>query len=329
MHKTNRMLAFAALIMAGAAALLAPAARAADPPYPSRPISLIVPYGAGSSTDILARVMAKRMAQDLGQPIVVENRAGAGGTLGSNAVAKSAPDGYTLVMGTISSHSINVSMMRTIPYNVLRDFTPISLAAYFPNVLAVNKDVPANNLAELVALAKRGGSLSFATGGVGSSGELAGELLKLRTGAPLVHVPYKDIGHGVSDAVAGHVPVIIYQVPSLASHIKAGSLKALAVLAPNRTPLLPEVATPGEQGIKDFDATAWMGLFGPARLPPAITERLNRAMVDAASDPAIRAQLAQQGFTTVGGSPEQFRRFLEADIAKWAGVVKATGAKID
>jgi tripartite-type tricarboxylate transporter receptor subunit TctC len=329
MHKTHSMFAFIAVIMAGAAALSAPAARAADPPYPSRPITLVVPYGAGSSTDILARVMAKRMAQDLGQPIVVDNRAGAGGTLGSNAVAKAPADGYTLVMGTISSHSINASMMGTIPYDVLRDFTPISLAAYFPNVLAVNKDVPANNLAELVALAKRKGGLSFATGGVGSSGQLAGELLKLRTGAPLVHVPYKEVGHAVSDTIAGHVPVIIYQVPAVVSHIKAGNLKALAVLAPNRTPLLPDVATPGEQGIKDFDATAWMGLFGPARLPPAITARLNRSWADAAADPEIRALLAQQGFTPVGGSAVDFRRFVEADIAKWADVVKATGAKID
>jgi tripartite-type tricarboxylate transporter receptor subunit TctC len=260
---------------------------------------------------------------------VVENRAGAGGTLGSAAVAKAAPDGYTLVMGTISSHSINASMMKQIPYNVLRDFTPISLAAYFPNLLAVSKSVPANNLAELIALAKRQGGLSFATGGVGSSGQLAGELLKLRTGAPLVHVPYKEVGQGVTDTVAGHVPLIIYQVPSLVSHIKSGSLKALAVLAPRRTPLLPDVPTPGEQGISDFDATAWMGLFGPANLPPAILARLNRSLALAANDPEVRAQLAQQGFTTVGSSPAEFRQFVAADIAKWAEVVKATGATID
>lgn len=297
--------------------------------FPSRPVTIVVPYGAGSSTDILARIIARQMALDLGQPVVVENRAGAGGTLGSAAVAKSAPDGHTLVMGTISSHSINASMMPKISYDVLRDFTPVSLAAYFPNVLAVNKDVPANNLQELVALGKTKGGLSFATGGVGSSGQLAGELLKLRTGIPMVHVPYKEVGQAVSDTMAGHIPVIIYQVPALVSHIKAGNLKALAVLQPQRTALLPDVPTPGEQGIEGFDATAWMGLFGPAQMPSGVTARLQKAMADATANPEVRTQLAQQGFTPVGSSPTEFRQFLEKDIAKWAQVVKATGATID
>jgi tripartite-type tricarboxylate transporter receptor subunit TctC len=310
----------------GSGALLARAGLAAADP---RPITVVVPYGAGSSTDILARALARRMTQSLGQAVVVENRAGAGGTLGSAAVAKAAPDGQTLVMGTISSHSINASMMRNIGYDVLRDFTPISLAAYFPNLLAVGKDVPANNIAELVALARRGQGLSFATGGVGSSGQLAGELLKLRTGIALNHVPYKDVGQAVTDTMADHVPAIIYQVPALVAHIRSGQLKALAVLSPQRTSLLPDVATPGEQGIQDFDATAWMGLFGPAHLPAAQTERLHRAMVEAVADPELRNALAQQGFTLVGNTPAAFRQFVATDIAKWAEVVKATGAKID
>lgn len=310
----------------GSGALLARAGLAAADP---RPITVVVPYGAGSSTDILARALARRMTQSLGQAVVVENRAGAGGTLGSAAVAKAAPDGQTLVMGTISSHSINASMMRNIGYDVLRDFTPISLAAYFPNLLAVGKDVPANNIAELVALARRGQGLSFATGGVGSSGQLAGELLKLRTGIALNNVPYKDVGQAVTDTMAGHVPAIIYQVPALVAHIRSGQLKALAVLSPQRTSLLPDVATPGEQGIQDFDATAWMGLFGPAQLPAALTERLHRAMVEAVADPELRNALAQQGFTLVGNTPAAFRQFVATDIAKWAEVVKATGAKID
>lgn len=297
--------------------------------YPTRPFNLIVPYGAGSSTDILARVVARRMSAELGQPVVVENRAGAGGTLGSVAVARSASDGYTLVMGTISSHSINASMMASIPYRVLDDFSPISLVAYFPNVLAVNKDLPANTIPELVALAKRRGGLNFATGGVGSSGQLAGELLKLRTGALLNHVPYREIGQAITDTVAGHVPIVIYQVPSLASTIQSGQIKAIAVLAPSRTPLLPETPTPGEQGVQDFDATAWMGLFGPARLPPQVTVSLQKVMADLAADEGMRAQLIQQGFTLVGNGPAEFERFLRADIAKWAEVVKMTGASID
>jgi tripartite-type tricarboxylate transporter receptor subunit TctC len=304
-------------------------ALAQESAYPTRPITLVVPYGAGSSTDILARIIARRMATDLGQPIVVENRAGGGGTIGSVAVARSAPDGYTLVMGPISSHSINASMMPNISYRVLEDFTPISLVAYFPNVLAVNKDLPANTIPELVALARQRGGLNFATGGVGSSGQLAGELLKLRTGALLHHVPYREIGQAITDTVAGHVPAVIYQVPALAANIRSGQIKAIAVLAPGRTPLLPEVPTPSEQGVQDFDATAWMGLFGPARLPPRISDSLRRALSVAAADEELKAGLVQQGFTLVANRPDEFHRFLQADIAKWGEVVRMTGATID
>lgn len=297
--------------------------------YPSRPITLIVPYGAGSSTDILARVMARRMTAELGQTVIVENRAGAGGTLGSVAVARSAPDGYTLVMGTISSHSINASMMPNIPYQVLDDFSAISLVAYFPNVLAVNKDLPASTLPELVALTKQRGGMNFATGGVGSSGQLAGELLKARTGALMNHVPYREIGQAITDTMAGHVPIVIYQVPSLASNIQSGQIKAIAVLSPERTSLLPSTPTPGEQGVENFDATAWMGLFGPARLPPPILASLQKVIADAAADDVLKAQLTQQGFTLVGSGPDAFRSFLQSDIAKWAEVVRLTGATID
>ncbi|NMJ44293.1 tripartite tricarboxylate transporter substrate binding protein [Roseomonas sp. JC162] len=304
-------------------------AAAQDAPWPNRPITLIVPYGAGSSTDILARVVARRMTAELGQPVVVENRAGGGGTIGSAAVARAAPDGYTLVMGTISSHSINAAMMANIPYRVLEDFTPVSLVAHFPNLLAVNKDLPANTIPELVAYARQRGGLNFATGGVGSSGQLAGELLKLRTGAPLNHVPYREIGQAITDTMAGHVPIVIYQVPALVGNIRSGQIKAIAVLAPERTPLLPEVPTPREQGVQDFDATAWMGLFGPARLPPRITASLQGILARAAADSELKAQASQQGFTLVGSTPAEFQTFVAADIAKWTEVVRMTGATID
>lgn len=318
---------FCGLVLAAAG--VAPRGAGAEDAYPTRPITLVVPYGAGSSTDILARVVARRISAELGQRVVVENRAGAGGTLGSLGVARAEPDGHTLVMGTISSHSINVSMMAKMPYRVLEDFVPISLVAYFPNVLAVSRDLPANTIAELAALAKERGGLNFASGGVGSSGQLAGELLKLRTGALLNHVPYREVGQAITDTIAGRVPIVIYQVPSLASIIESGQMKAVAVLAPSRTPLLPNTPTPAEQGIAGFDATAWMGLFGPARLPPRIVARLQAILADAAADPALKAQLSEQGFTLVGSDPAEFRRFLQADIAKWADVVKITGATID
>lgn len=309
--------------------LVGPQIAAAESAYPSRSITLIVPYGAGSSTDILARVIGKEMAADLGQPVIVENKAGAGGTIGSAAVARAASDGYTLVMGTISSHSINESMMKSVPYRVLRDFTPISLVAYFPNLLAVNNDLPVSNLTELIALAKAKPGISFATGGIASSGQLAGELFMLRTGIKLNHLPYKEVGQAVTDVVANHVPIIIYQVPALVSQIRANKLKALAVLAPVRTSLLPDLPTPGEQGITDFDATAWMGLFGPAKLPDDISATLQRSLRTVSARPEVFQHLAQQGFTLAPGTSDQFHQFLVQDIAKWAAVIKETGATID
>lgn len=301
---------------------------AAREKYPQRPITIIVPYGAGSSTDILTRVIAKSMADQLKQPVIVENKAGAGGAVGSGMVAHAAPDGYMLAMGTISSHSINQSMMRSLPYNVLKDFAPISLVAYFPNVLVANKDLPANTLQEVADLARKRGGLDYATGGIGSSGQMAGELLKLRTGAPLNHVPYKEVGQAIADTIAGHVPLLFYQVPAVVAQVKSGQLKAIAVLAPQRTPLLPDVPTTAELGVKDFDATAWMGLFAPTGTPRAIVDALNASIKRAVADPALQQQLGQQGFTLVGSSPEQFRQFVKQDIDKWAEVIQATGAQI-
>jgi tripartite-type tricarboxylate transporter receptor subunit TctC len=301
---------------------------AANEGFPNKRITMIVPYGAGSGTDIMTRLIVPAMEKDLGQTIVVENRAGAGGTIGSAAVARSAPDGYTLAMGTISSHSINESMMKDVPYRVLRDFTPISQVAHFPSVLAANKSLPANNIQELIELTKARGSLSFATGGVASSAQMGGELLKTRTGMKLEHIPYKEAGQAISDCIAGHVPLIVYQVPALLQHIQSGQLKALATLGAKRSPLLPNVPTPAEQGLKDFDATAWAGLFGPANMPAAVTQRLHRALTTALADPAVRTELERRDFTPVGSEPAAFRKFLAADIDKWAEVVKVTGAAI-
>jgi len=302
--------------------------KTAKPGYPDHPITVIVPYGAGSSTDILTRIIAKNVAAQLGQAVIVENKAGAGGAVGSGMVAHAAPDGYTLAMGTISSHSINQSMMKSLPYNVLRDFAPVSLVAYFPNVLVANKDLPASTIADVVKVARARGGLDYATGGIGSSGQMAGELLKLRTGAPLNHVPYKEVGQAIADTIAGHVPLLFYQVPAVVSQINSGQIKAIAVLAPQRTPLLPDVPTALEQGIKDFDATAWMGLFAPAKTPRPIVDALNAAIKKATADPDLRKQLGQQGFTLVGSSPEDFQKFLTRDIDKWAEVIHATGAQI-
>lgn len=313
----------AALLAAAAVGLAStPYAIAADTKFPTKPITLIVPYGPGSSTDILTRALAKRMSDQLGQPIVVENRAGAGGSLGAATVARAAPDGYTLVMGTISSHSINQAVMPNLPYKVEHDFSPISLVAYFPNVIAVNKNLPVNDLPQLVAYSKKNGAVSFATGGIGSSSQMAAELLKMRTGVRLDHVPYKEVSQAISDTIAGHVPMLIYQAPALASQVNAGSLKALAVLAPQRTPLLPDVPTATEQGVKDFDATAWMGLFAPAGTPKSIIDGLNKAVADSLKDAALKEAMAPMGFTLTSSSPDEFGKFVRDDIAKWKAVAQ-------
>ncbi|PLC52023.1 twin-arginine translocation pathway signal protein [Pollutimonas nitritireducens] len=325
-YRSTRRAAIRLLALSAALAFPFGALSAQNDSYPSRAVTIIVPYGPGSSTDILTRIVAKHMSEQFGQPVIVENKAGAGGSIGSAQVAKSTPDGHTLVMGTISSHSINQSMMKDLPYDVLKDFAPVSLVAYFPNVLAVNKDVPASNIAELVALAKSRGGMAYATGGVGSSGQMGGELLKLRTDAPLNHIPYKEVGKAITDTLAGHVPMLFYQVPALVSQINAGQLKALAVLAPNRTPLLPDVPTSTEQGIADFDATAWMGLFAPTGTPPQIVARLNQAVRTAATDTELNKQLGPLGFTMVGNPTEEFQKFVKQDIDKWAEVIKATKA---
>jgi tripartite-type tricarboxylate transporter receptor subunit TctC len=320
-----------ALLGAGLAAGLLPAAAArAQDGWPSRPIKLVVPFGAGTSTDVIARLLAQRMQPLLGQPLVVENRAGAGGVVGSDAVAKSAPDGYTLCMGSIASHSVNMSLMPQMPYDVLRDFSCISLVTEAPNLLVVSQSVPARTLPEFIEWAKQQrNGVSYASAGNGTSSHLAGELLKLKTGAPLVHVPYRSGAQAVTDVIGGTVPMTIYQVTAVLPFVKEGRLKALATTSAKRLEMVPEVPTAIEQGINDFDVAAWHGLFGPAKLPDAIRDRIYGAMREALFAPDLKELLFAQGLIPVGMSPAEFRPWLEQDIAKWREVVRVSGAKAD
>ena len=298
--------------------------------YPTRPIRIVVPFGAGTSTDIMTRLVAPKMGEILGQPIVVENRPGAGGVVGSEAVAKSPPDGYTLCMGSIASHSVNVSLMPRLPYDVLRDFAPVSLVTNAPNLLVVGPQVPARSLQEFLAWARqqRGGA-SYASAGNGTSSHLAGELLKLRTGAPLEHVPYRSGAQAVTDVIAGQVPMLVYQVTAVLPFIRDGKLRALATTSAQRLEWVPEVPTVMEQGVADFDVSAWHGLFAPAALPPAILDKVYGALNGALRDPELRPKLLEQGLEPVGMPPAEFRRFLEADIAKWRAVVRAANIRPD
>jgi tripartite-type tricarboxylate transporter receptor subunit TctC len=316
------------------AALAAPALSLARPAlaqgaWPSRPIRVIVPFGAGTSTDIMTRLVTPRMSEDLGQPIVVENRPGAGGIVGSDAVAKSPPDGYNLCMGSIASHSVNQTLIRTIPYDVLRDFTPVSLVTNAPNLLVVGNQVPAKTLPEFIAWAKTQQGVAYASAGNGTSSHLAGELLKLKTGAPLEHVPYRSAAQALTDVVSGQVPMTIYQVTAVLPFVRDGRMKALASTSARRLEWTPEVPTSIEQGIADFDVSAWHGLFAPPNLPVPILDKVFGALTKALTDPALRPRLVEQGLEPVGMKPDEFRTYLAGDIAKWREVIRAADIKAD
>ncbi|MFH5924474.1 Bug family tripartite tricarboxylate transporter substrate binding protein [Roseomonas xinghualingensis] len=317
------------------AALAAPALSLARPvlgqgaAWPNRPIRMIVPFGAGTSTDIMTRLVTPRMSEVLGQPIVVENRPGAGGLVGSDAVAKLPPDGYNLCMGSIASHSVNQTLIRTIPYDVLRDFTPVSLVTNAPNLLVVGSQVPARTLPEFIAWAKTQRGVAYASAGNGTSSHLAGELLKLKTGAPLEHVPYRSAAQALTDVVSGQVPMTIYQVTAVLPFVRDGKLKALAATSARRLEWTPEVPTAIEQGLADFDVSAWHGLFAPASLPAPILDRIYGALNTALTDTTLRPRLIEQGLEPVGMKPAEFRTFLEGDIAKWREVIRAADIKAD
>ena len=322
------------LLLGGTVAALGGSRRAAAQPsvaaFPNRPIRVVVPFGAGTSTDIMTRLVAPKMSEELGQPVVVENRAGAGGVVGSEAVAKSPPDGHTLCMGSIASHSVNVSLMPRLPYDVLRDFTPVSLVTNAPNLMVVGPSVPAQTLQEFLAWAKaQRGGVSYASAGNGTSSHLAGELLKLRTGAPLEHVPYRSGAHAVTDVVAGQVPMLVYQVTAVLPFVRDGKLRAIAATSARRLEWTPEVPTGVEQGVPDFDVSAWHGLFAPAGLPQPVLDRVYGALSKALADPELRPKLVEQGLEPVGMAPTEFRRFLEGDIAKWRELVRAANIKPD
>lgn len=299
------------------------ASGAAQAVYPERPIKIIVPYAAGSATDTSTRVIADYMARDLGQPIVIENRPGAGGNIGSQVVAQSAPDGYQLVAGTIGSHAINMFITPNMPYDAQRDFTPVALTTLNAMLVVVSKSVLATNLKELVELSKKKpGGYSYGSAGVGSGPHLAGELLKQKTGANLVHVPYKDAGQSVSDILGDRLEVLIYPMPALLPHVTAGTMKAVAALSENRQPKLPQIPTAIEQGLDGFVVDGWNGLLGPKGMSEDIVARLNAAVNSALKDPEVRQKLTAQGLQGAGGSPSDFAKFIASELKRWGEVVK-------
>jgi tripartite-type tricarboxylate transporter receptor subunit TctC len=293
--------------------------------YPDKPIRLIVPAAAGGTTDIASRLVGKRMSELLGQPVVVENRAGGAGIIGAQALKQSAPDGYTLMMGNIGPNAINYGLYKQLPYGP-QDFAPITLVVSVPNVLVVNANVPARSVKELVALAKASpGKLSFASSGTGQSVHLSGELFRKRTGIDIIHIPYKGAAPAVADLVAGQVTMMVDNLPSSLPHIQSGKLRALAVTSASRVPELPDVPTMKEAGLEDFQVTAWFGLVAPAGTPPAVVDQLRNTVAGILAEPAIKTRLAELGGVPGGDTPAHFAEFIRAERERWARVVKDTG----
>jgi tripartite-type tricarboxylate transporter receptor subunit TctC len=313
-------LVFAALMMDGAAAQT----------YPNHAIRLIVPFPAGGTTDIIARDVAKQLTSTLGQSVIVDNRAGAGGNIGSDVVAKAAPDGYTLLMGTVGTHAINPSLYAKMPYDHVKDFTPVILVAGVPNVLEVTPSLPVNSVADLIKLAKaKPGTINFASSGNGTSIHLSGELFKTLTGVDMTHVPYKGSAPAIQDLLSGQVQVMFDNLPSSLAQIKAGKLRPLAVTSSKRSPALPDVPTVAEAGVPGFEASSWFGILAPAGTPPAIVAKINADVNAWLQSPEGKAELAAQGAEAAGGSPDAFVAHIRAETEKWAKVVKASGAKVD
>ena len=311
------------------AAALAPSLPAwADESYPSRPVKMIVPVAAGGGTDFTARTLAEKLGVALGQPVVVENRPGASGSLGVQQAAAASPDGYTLVM-PITSFPINPSL-RKLPFDTIKDFAPVVLAGTLPLVLVVNPDVPAKSVAELIALARsKPRGINFANSGNGTTAHLAGELFNRMAGTQMVSVNYKGGGPAVSDLLGGHVQVYFSTIPSVVQHIQAGKLRALAVTGKERSPEMPDIPTVAESGLPDFEVTAWFGIFAPAQTPQPVVARLNTELVKILAMADVREKLANHGVEPGGDSPESLGRFLVSEVAKWGDVVREAGIRTE
>ena len=311
-----------------AAALLCPALAAAQD-FPNRPIHLIVPFPAGGPNDIIARVVGQKMSDIVKQPVVIENRAGQGGVLGTDFVARAKPDGYTI--GIVSAGALAISpSMEKVPYETLKDLAPVTLVAKVPEMLVVATSVKANNMQELVALAKaEPHKLNFASSGAGSMPHLAGELFKLTAGIDIVHVAYKGAAPAVNDLLGQQVQMTFLDLPILLPQIKAGKLKPIAVGAPKRVPSAPDVPTTAEVGMPGLLTENWYGMIAPAKTPPEIVAAINKAAVEAMKDKAVVDKLASQGAELVGDSPDQFRAYIDSEAKKWAKVIKDAGVKTD
>jgi tripartite-type tricarboxylate transporter receptor subunit TctC len=306
---------------------LLPASAAAQGSFPSRQVQIVVPFPPGGATDLMARLLTEPMTRDLGQPVIVENKAGATGAIGATAVARAMPDGHTILMGTASVNSVLPAVRPDVGYDTLADFAPVMLVASFPNMLVVHPDVPARNLPELIALLRaRPDQLNFASSGIGSSIHLAGELFKLLTNTQMTHVPYRGSAPAVTDLLAGRVSMMFDNMTTVWPHVQRGSLRALGVTSARRSPLAPDVPAIAE-ALPGYEATSWVGLMAPGRTPEAALAKLAQSAAAALALPPVRQRMTELGAEPGGGGPAEFARFLREDVEKWRRVVRDAGVK--
>jgi tripartite-type tricarboxylate transporter receptor subunit TctC len=318
-----------ALLIAAATLPLTTLAVAQAPAYPDKPIRIVSPFPVGGIADTFAREIGKKLTEAWGQPVVIDNRTGAGGNIGADIVAKSAPDGYTLVIGNIGTHAVNVSLFPSMPYDTIKDFTPIVHVLDAEGLLVVNPQIKANTVPELIALVRaEPGKLSYGSGGLGTTSHLAGELFKSMTKVDIVHVPYKGNVPAITDLLGGQTAMAFATMPTVLPHVRAGKLRPLAVLGTTRSPALPDVPTVAES-VPGFEVSNWIGLFAPAGTPPAIVARINAEVQKIMRSPEIQKRLETEGAKFIPMSPEQFAAFQKAELGKWAKTIKEANIKVD
>ena len=297
--------------------------------FPDKPLRIVVTFTTGGAPDLLARILSEKLSNVWGQPVIVDNRPGAGGNPGADFVAKAPADGYTIVVGTVGTHSINGALYSKMPYDMVKDFTPITLLATTPNMLVINNDVPAKNLKDFIALGKKEGKMTFASSGSGTSIHVSGELFKTMTGIDMVHIPYKGRATAIPDVLGGRVTMMFDNMPSSLQLVREGKLRALGVTSSARSPAAPEIPTIAESGLPGFDAVSWFALFAPANTPKAIIDKWQAEVRRILKLPDVAKRLADAGLDAVGGTADELAAYQKSEISKWAKVVKDSGAKAD
>ncbi len=317
----------AAVLAAGLG--IAPPAWGQAPAYPTKPVHIIVTFTPGGAPDILGRILADKLGQAWGQSVIVDNKPGAGGNIGADAVAKAPGDGHTLVVGTVGTHAINGALYKKMPYDMVKDFTPIGLLATTPNVLVVNNEVPARTLKEFIDLGKRQGNMSFASSGSGTSIHVSGELFKSMTGIDMKHVPYKGRASAIPDLLGGRVTMMFDNLPSSLPLVREGKLRALGVTSPRRSPAAPDIPTLSEAGLPGFEAVSWFALFAAPGTPKPVADKLSTQVAEVLKQPDVAKKLSDLGLEPVGSTPDELARYQQTEIAKWAKVVKESGATVE